>query len=47
MVSTTSRIEMEKFNGRNFVLWKIKMEDMLIDRDLWLQLCEEKCVCEY
>ena len=26
---------MEKFNGTNFELWKLKMEDMLEDRDLW------------
>ena len=25
----------EKFNGNNFELWKLKMEDMLEDRDLW------------
>jgi hypothetical protein len=30
MVST-SRLEMEKFNGTNFELWKLKMEDFLID----------------
>ena len=26
---------MEKFNGSNFELWKLKMEDLLIDQDLW------------
>ena len=26
---------MDKFNGTNFELWKLKMEDMLEDRDLW------------
>lgn len=26
---------MEKFNGTNFELWKLKMEDMLEDHDLW------------
>jgi hypothetical protein len=35
MVST-SRLEMEKFNGTNFELWKLKMEDLLIDQDLWV-----------
>ena len=25
----------EKFNGSNFELWKLKMEDMLEDCDLW------------
>lgn len=26
---------MDKFNGNDFELWKLKMEDMLVDRDLW------------
>lgn len=28
---------MDKFNGINFDLWKLEMEDMLIDRDLWAE----------
>ena len=28
-------MEVEKFNGTNFELWKLKMEDMLEDHDLW------------
>ena len=35
MVST-SRIEIEKFNGQNFELWKLKMEDLLVDREQWI-----------
>ena len=34
MASTSSRVEMDKFNGSNFELWKLKMEGMLVDRDL-------------
>jgi hypothetical protein len=41
MVST-SRLEMEKFNGTNFELWKLKMEDLLIDRDLWVAVSRTK-----
>ena len=26
---------MDKFFGNNFEMWKLKMEDLLIDRDLW------------
>lgn len=26
---------MEKFNESNFEMWKLKMEDQLIDQDLW------------
>ena len=33
--SSYGRMEVEKFNGTNFELWKLKMEDMLEDRDLW------------
>jgi len=29
----SSRIEIEKFNGRNFELWKINMEDLLVDEE--------------
>ena len=35
MVST-SRIEIEKFNGQNFELWKLKMEDLLVDQEQWI-----------
>jgi hypothetical protein len=33
---------MEKFNGTNFELWKLKMEDLLIDRDLWVAVSGTK-----
>ena len=29
------KMGVEKFNGSNFALWKLKMEDMLEDHDLW------------
>lgn len=35
MVSTSRRFEIEKFNGSNFELCKLKMEDMLLDQELW------------
>ena len=28
-------MEVDKFNGNNFKLWKLNMEDFLEDRDLW------------
>jgi hypothetical protein len=31
-MATSSRIEIEKFNGKNFELWKLKMEDLLVDK---------------
>ena len=33
--SSYKKMRVEKFNGNNFELWKLKMEDMLEDRDLW------------
>ena len=30
-MSNKSRIEIEKFNGKNFELWKLKMEVLLVD----------------
>ena len=26
------KIEIEKFNGQSFELWKLKMEDLLVDK---------------
>ena len=27
------KIEIKKFNGQSFELWKLKMEDLLVDTD--------------
>ena len=35
-MASTSRIEIEKFNGHNFELWKLKMEDLRVDREQWI-----------
>jgi hypothetical protein len=31
-----SRIKIEKFNGKNFELRKLKMEDLLVDKEQWI-----------
>jgi hypothetical protein len=31
-----SKMEIEKFNGKRFELWKLKMEDLLVDKDQWI-----------
>lgn len=31
IMASSSRIEIEKFNGKNFELWKFKMKDLLVD----------------
>ena len=33
--SSYKKMGVEKFNGNNFELWKLKMENMLEDHDLW------------
>jgi hypothetical protein len=35
-ITSSSRIEIEKFNGKNFELWKLKMEDLLVDKEQWI-----------
>ena len=35
MVSS-GKIEIEKFNRQSFELWKLKMEDLLVDKDQWI-----------
>jgi hypothetical protein len=29
-------MDIEKFNGKIFELWKLNMEDLLVDRDQWI-----------
>jgi hypothetical protein len=35
-MARSSRIEIENFNGKNFDLWKLKMEDLLVDKEQWI-----------
>jgi len=35
-MASSGKIEIEKFNGQIFELWKIKMEDLLVDKDQWI-----------
>ena len=35
-MASTAGIEIEKFNGQNFELWKLKMEDLLVDQEQWI-----------
>jgi hypothetical protein len=32
----SSRIGIEKFNDKNFELWKLKMEDLVVDKEQWI-----------
>ena len=33
---SSRKIEIEKFIGQCFELWKLKMEDLLVDKDQWI-----------
>eukprot|EP00253_Pinus_taeda_P034027 PITA_34027 len=35
-MASSENIEIEKFNGQSFELWKLKMEDLLVDKDQWI-----------
>jgi len=32
---TNGKIEIKKFNGQIFELWKLNMDDPLVDKDQW------------
>jgi hypothetical protein len=34
-MASSLRIEIKKFNGQNFELWKLKIEYLLVDREQW------------
>ena len=35
---SSGKIEIKKFNGQSFELWKVKMEDLLVDKDQWIMV---------
>ena len=35
-MARSGKIEIEKFNEQSFELWKLKMEDLLVDKDQWI-----------
>eukprot|EP00253_Pinus_taeda_P034553 PITA_34553 len=35
-MASSGKIEIEKFNGQSFELWKLKMEDLVVDKDQWI-----------
>ena len=37
-MASSGKIEIEKFNGQSFELWKLKMEDLLMDKDEWITI---------
>ena len=37
-MASSGKIEIETFNGQSFELWKLKMEDLLVDKDQWIMV---------
>jgi len=37
-MENNGKIEIEKFNSQSFELWKLKMEDLLVDKDQWIAI---------
>eukprot|EP00253_Pinus_taeda_P019136 PITA_19136 len=35
-MASSGKIEIKKFNGQSFELWKLNMEDLLVDKDQWI-----------
>ena len=35
-MESSSRFEIDKFNGKSFELWKLKMEDLIVDKEQWI-----------
>ena len=35
-MASSGKIEIEKFNDQSFELWKLKMEDLLVDKYQWI-----------
>eukprot|EP00253_Pinus_taeda_P017064 PITA_17064 len=35
-MASSGKIEIEKFSGHSSELWKLKMEDLLVDKDQWI-----------
>ena len=35
-MASCSIVEIKKFNGQNFELWNLKMEDLLVDKEQWV-----------
>ena len=42
-MASSGKIKIEKFNGQSFELWKLKMEDLLVDKDQWIAVHNLPC----
>ena len=37
-MASSGEIDIEKLNGQNFELWKLKMGDLLVDKGQWIKV---------
>jgi hypothetical protein len=37
-MASSYRIKIDKFNGKNFELWKLNTEDLLVDKEQWIDV---------
>ena len=37
-MASSGKIEIKKFNGQGFELWKLKMGDLLVGKDQWIMV---------
>jgi hypothetical protein len=37
-MASSLRIEIEKFNSHNFEIWKLKIENLLVDQEQWAEV---------
>jgi hypothetical protein len=37
-MASSSKMEIDKFNRQSFELWKLKMKDLLVDKDQWIHV---------
>jgi hypothetical protein len=37
-MASSSKMEIKKFNGKIFELWKLKMEDLLVNKYQWIMV---------
>jgi hypothetical protein len=35
-MESSSRIEIKNFDSKNFELWKLNMEDLLVEKEQWI-----------
>jgi hypothetical protein len=37
-MASSLKMEIEKFNGKSFELWKLNMEDLLVEKYQWITM---------